>query len=121
MQIAVALKGGAHRQVSMSLLTKALIDAPEDVRPVTVASSLKLDALASNAAVGPHDAPTAMPMVLRDASGDGLIEAKASRTTGLLQRWRRWVHPVYPILSSVDSRSDDGGPRRASVGQSTTV
>lgn len=120
-QIAVALKGGAHRQVSMSLLTKALIDAPEDVRPVTVASSLKLDALASNAAVGPHDAPTAMPMVLRDASGDGL-EAKASRTTGLLQRWQRWVRPAYPmILSSVDSRSDDCGPRRASVGQSTTV
>ena len=120
-QIAVALKGGAHRQVSMALLAKALIDAPDDVQPVTVASSLELDALASNAAVGPHDAPTATPMVLHDTGGDGLIEAKASRTTGLLQRWRRWVHPAYPILSSVDSRSDDGGPRRASVGQSTTV
>ena len=118
-QIAIALKGGPHRQVSMALLAKALVDAPENVRPIAVAFSLKLDALATNVAVAPHDASTAM--VLNDAGDDGLSEAKAFRKTGLLQRWRRRMRPAYPILSSVDSRSDDRGPRRASVGQSTTV
>ena len=112
-QIAVALKGGQHRKVSMALLAKALVDVPEDVQSITEGSSLKLDALASNAA-SQSDAQT--PMVLHDAADDCLAGAKAAKATGgLIQRWRRRFRPANPILSCMDKRSDDRGPPGSSM------
>ena len=116
-QIAVALKGGQHRKVSMALFAKALVEAPEEVRPITVSSSLKLDTLASSTAAGRTETPAATQMVLHDGDDEGIATAKKA---GFVQWLRRRMRPAAPILSCMDSRSDEN-PRRASIGQSTTV
>ena len=101
-QIAVPLKGGSHRKVSMALLAKALVDAPEDPPVLTGSSSAKLDALALNAA---SESQT-MLVTLQDT--DCPVDADKPKARGNpLHKWRRRLRPTMPILNYVQKRSDD--------------
>ena len=121
-QIAVALKGGAHRTVSMALLAKALVEPPEDVQPVTFGSSFKIDDSASSLHMAAGaDAPRNDALTTMVLNEDGLVDTIKPRTATPLQRWRRRLRPANPILSSVTNRSDDPKASRASLGQSAAV